>query len=959
MTPSRHAQIAKRLGAKLRRRASLCARASDAPHRPILSPLLPSLACAWGAARASVSAGTAAAFGERWLGVEPCLLLALLCMAILATGLATSCRLAPARPFVILALTGLLGGGVAGGMFIEGTLAAGDRLRAEPVSAYAFIVETDPKVGSRGEISFEAAAIPNSLDNGAVPGTHVRVTLPADAATREPLRMGHRVCLVGSWEKPDTSEWGRTLLARGCAAGIKAKRCSIEGSQRGVVGAIRRMRAYLLDAIESRDDPGRALVAGVVLGEQASLSTYPVSKDFANLGLTHLVAVSGSHLAVIAGIMSIGLGGLRLRPEVRLTTQIIVLGAYVILSGLQPSALRSFAMVLTAQVATVSGRRAHVPSALGAAALLMLLFDPSNATSMGFTLSVLSVLGISTLSGLVAHWITSLTHPICMPGGLRDSLALTLVSQVLTMPVTLPAFGVLPMLSPLANVLLAPIMTALLPVGLACVPLASIAPSVAPIALAPCDALANIACGLAGLLARVPYAALPCDISPVPCALVTIFFVLAVYAAWPLPSPRTARLVLDVPLVAVFLTFMSWRLLAPARIVVLDVGQGDAILVQQGAAAMLVDTGPDDAVLSALARKHVLHLDAVLLTHTDTDHTGGLASLRGLVGVGRVIVAQGVGDHIRASDPTLQHAIDDASGGRVQEVRAGDTLRFGDFALDIASPQGSVSGDENPDSIVAVARYSPAGPLSEGRSLNVLLTGDAEQDLTGPLARKGLFGDVDVLKVGHHGSAVSTSPELLAGCLPELAVVSAGEHNRYGHPTQTCKDVLSDADIPLLCTIETGDIELRPGTGGVAVRCQHRDALQAVLLRASSARTATGTRRTLCWSPTRARRKTRRAATGWRVTWRQRRSKRKVRPCCTPTSWWGRTSSSSARLSSVLRSALLRAARRSSTKTCSTAHRSATPPCCAPRSTRCRSQATSVSSSSRVSTKRPRQRVTC
>ena len=808
----------------------------EAPQRPALSPMLPALACAWGGVSLSVAAGTAASFGELWLGISPTPLFAFACLVATLIGLALSWRIPRVRTFVALALSGLLGGALAGGMFISMTFAAGERLQQAPVSACAFIVESDPKLGSTGNLTFEASAITSDADN-ATPGgsstpsvgTRVWVSLSGSAIPEGPLRMGEVVRIIGSWDPLEADEWGRSLLARGCTASVEGKRYTVKGTQGGPIGAIRQFRARMLTSVDPTASPQRALIAGVVLGEQASLSGYPVSQDFANLGLTHLVAVSGSHLAVIAGIMGVALGGLRLRPGARLATSGLILGVYVILSGLQPSALRSLAMVMTAQGATLAGRRGHSMSALGAVALAMLLVDPANAGRMGFTLSVLSVLGIAAFSSLVGHWLQALTHPIHLPAGARDALALTLVSQTLTMPVTLPVFGVLPVLSPLANVLAAPVMSALLLVGLICVPLAWALPALAPVLLAPCDALAGVACGLAGALAQVPYAALPCEMPAVPCALVVATLALGAYAAWPLPCPSAARLVAAVPLAIVGTLFVSWRLLAPAHIVMLDVGQGDAILIQQGPSAMLVDTGPGDAVLSALARKHVLHLDAVLLTHTDSDHAGGLSSLDGLVGVDEIIVAEGVVEYARASNPSLAQTFAEAVGKQVREVSAGDVVRVGTFELEVVSPQGPVAGEDNPDSIVAVARFEPTGSLADDRTLSVLLTGDAEQELTGPLAQAGTFGDVDVLKVGHHGSAVSTSQELLAGCAPEIAVVSAGANNRYGHPAQACRDELATAGVPLLCTIEAGDIELRPGADGAEVRCQHPSALDDAL----------------------------------------------------------------------------------------------------------------------------------
>lgn len=814
-----------RLTAALRQRRPHQRRQALPAQRPALSPLLATLGCAWVAVGATVGAQIARGFGQSWLGVDPLLVVAIALAITLAAGALMAACVPRARVIAALGLVGLVSGALAGGTFAWSTAQATAALEATPTSAHLLVVEGDPRRSSTGALTFEAQVV----SAGAARGTRVWVSLPASLAHDAPA-MGEVVRIVGRWKPFADDDWGRSMLARGCGSAIAAKRCEVVGTQGGPVGAIRRLRSRLLATVDPTSSQARALVAGVVLGDQADLAAYQVADDFANLGLSHLVAVSGSHLAVIAGLLGAVLGALRLRPVPRLGVSAFVLLGYVVLSGLQSSAIRSVVMALAAQGAGVVGRRRHALSALGAAALAMLLINPANAARMGFQLSVLSVLGIACLSGLLACWIDGVCHPFCLPDAVRSALALTLVSQLVTLPITLPAFGVLPVLSPLANVVVAPVVSATLLLGVVSAPLATLAGSAAPVLLAPCTALAQLACALAHLLARVPYAAIPLDVSPVPCALVSITLLALAYVRWPQPRPRTLRLAALCPLLACCMLFACWRLLAPARVVVLDVGQGDAILVQQGPSALLVDTGPGEAVLSALARAHVIHLDAVLLTHTDADHAGGLASLAGLVGVDRVIVAQGVAQHIYEGDPALEQAIDRAARGRLEEVTAGDVLHVGAFTLAIVSPRGPVVGNENPDSIVAVARLSPqTSPGTDGRDLSVLLTGDAERDLTGPLAQAGAFGDVDVLKVGHHGSAISVSPELLAGCTPELAVVSAGEHNRYGHPTQQCRDELAKAGVPLLCTIDAGDIELRPGRDGVRVRCRNRQACQAAL----------------------------------------------------------------------------------------------------------------------------------
>ena len=261
--------------------------------------------------------------------------------------------------------------------------------------------------------------------------------------------------------------------------------------------------------------------------------------------------------------------------------------------------------------------------------------------------------------------------------------------------------------------------------------------------------------------------------------------------------------------------FARWRYFAPPRICVLDVGQGDAILVQDGASAVLVDTGPDDAAAAALARQHVFALDAIVITHLHDDHYGGVDDLVGRVSCPQVLVARGVAANVQGE---LAGGVRDLTSHDVGEVSYGDTLTCGNFKMRVVSPVGEVKGDQNADSIEMRVWYQgPAG------SLEGLLTGDAERDETDAVLDRGDIGDIDFLKVGHHGSAVSVTAEEARRLDPEVSVASAGEGNDYGHPTRECVDVLEGAGSRFLCTKDVGDVTVRPGRTGPAVSYDGQD----------------------------------------------------------------------------------------------------------------------------------------
>lgn len=781
----------------------------DLPVRPSLPIPLCAAAGAWTAVLAVNRLLLAAHGGGDVLGLDP-LSVAVAGAFALCAATAAAARIVPAafRPHLACAAVGTVAGAVAGTVCLSATLAAGPALEGRAASSLAFAVESDPQLSSTGDWHFEATAI-----DGA---SRVRVwaDLPGEgnpAGTRPAVpAMGEVVRVVGRWSSLDPlDEFDASLLSRGVASRLRVMHWEPCGFQDGAAGAIRAVRGRVLESIDPYAGEARALTAGVVCGMQAALAAFPVSGDFSDLGLTHLVAVSGSHLAVVASIAGALMRRARSRPVFRLAVGAALLAVYVVFTGLQPSAVRSWVMAVLALGATVAGRRAHALSAVGVAAFAMVLVDPSCAADMGFSLSVLSVFGLAVFSGLATCWIKRLTFR-GFPDWAVEPLAMTCVAQAFTLPVVLPAFGALAILSPFANVVVGPLVSSLLVVGLVCVPLSMLA----PFALVPCDVLAGLACRTARFVASAPVSVLTVDV-PGPVLFAAVAAVSTVlYVAWPAPPSRRSFALGSLAVLCVCsVVFAKWRLFAPARIVVLDVGQGDAILVQDGSRAVLVDTGPGDAVCAALARQHVVHLDAVVLTHTDSDHAGGLDDLAGRVPVDEVVVARGVAAQLRAEEG-LASALDDTARGRVEEVDAGDVLSVGRFALEVVWPREPVEGGENEDSLVCVANYGGAagGP-------NALLTGDAEAGVIESLVDEGAVGEVDLLKVGHHGSAASTTPHMLDGLEPDVAVASAGAGNRYGHPAPECVETVESSGAKFLCTIDCGDVEFRPLNTGFEVRC--------------------------------------------------------------------------------------------------------------------------------------------
>ncbi|MGN0075793.1 MAG: ComEC/Rec2 family competence protein [Parafannyhessea sp.] len=678
------------------------------------------------------------------------------------------------------------------------------------VSSCELRVESDPSLGKRGYRA-RAAVWRAGRRLG-----DVWVTSERRFGT------GWRLRAVGRFSR-GKGEWRAFARRQGVCGTVNVVHVIEARPPTGLRAAIDRLRSHVLDEMGPKSSPARAILAGSVCGDKDALRELGLEDVFAICGVAHLVAVSGGHIAIASAIVGRLLGRGTLAPVWRVTILMVATGAFVVFCGAPVSAVRSWLMCGVAFGSRLAGRRAHSLSGVCAVALGMVALDPGVTGQLGFTLSVVSVVGLCILSPYMGYVLRVAFPTPRLPrrvpprvrsrvesayGSSRDVVAACLVAQLVTGPITCSTFGTLSLVAPLANLLLAPLFTLLVGAGMAYACLGGTQPVATPFLLA-CDVAGGLVARLLGWMAGLPLASVAVSLDLAPACAITAALVAALLVAWPRLRRGPMLAVLGTAALLAACLLLRWRAFSPARVCVLDVGQGDAILVQDGAAAVLVDTGPDDSCAKELGRLHVTHLDAVLITHLHDDHYGGLSSLRGNVACDRVIFAEGVS---RGMPVEVRKAVRDLAGGRTSEVGLGDTVRVGRFRLRVVWPEGPVDGMENEDSVELALEFDDGG-----RRMSGLLTGDAEEDQTGEAIRRGRVGDVDFLKVGHHGSRVSIDAVEAGRLDPEVSVASAGRGNKYGHPSPECVKVLRGCGSRFLCTMDVGTVTLEPGEKGVRV----------------------------------------------------------------------------------------------------------------------------------------------
>lgn len=648
-----------------------------------------------------------------------------------------------------------------------------DRIRLEPRSSLTYCITGDASVTSTGYLTNADVCDSKGTKLGSV-----KASLPED------LRPGSRFTAVAHIQKLPDSDWGKSCYFSGAKALVRV--LSIKDTLTSLESSIDTLRNKALDVIEPAKSAARALVAGISCGRATELNATPESDEIARTGLSHMVAVSGSHLALVTSFLELALQRMHARRERRLAMLLMVDALYVAFTGGSPSALRSLVMVSASFGSRIFGRRAHGISALSITAIGMIALNPGIVCNLGFQLSCASVLSIL----LFCSYMDCMFRRLRLPLALSQALACTLCAQAATLPLTVPVFGSVSLIAPLANLLLAPLMSALLAVSLGACLLQMLAPMVAFMDIP--EALARICLFLIGLLSKIPYAATAAELKGAVLWLPYGFFAV-IYLSWANIKPAWIVRTGAFACLLAGIDLVYWLHFAPASVTVLDVGQADAILIRDGSAAVLVDAGVDEEAARALAANHVYRLDAVVLTHWDADHCGGLNDIRESILVDNVYVAEGAQDNI-------PNDIVDIEESELETLSHGDSLSIGRFTAQLVWPRAEVDGNDNEDSLCMLLRY--------GKAFKMLLTGDTEINEEEQYVQD--VGDIDVLKLGHHGSKLSVDDQLLNKLKPELAVASAGEGNSYGHPSEACIDAVLACGARFLCTIDAGDICIYP-----------------------------------------------------------------------------------------------------------------------------------------------------
>lgn len=529
----------------------------------------------------------------------------------------------------------------------------------------------------------------------------------------------------------------------------------------------------------------------LLLGDTSELS-YETDTALKVSGIRHVVAVSGLHISVLFGLVSF----LTLRRRVlSALVGIPLLALFAAVAGFTPSVSRACVMMSLMLLSQMINREYDGPTALSFAVLVMLMKNPYVISSVSFQLSVASVIGILAFAPGLRGWMLSRlgTGKGRGMGLLKKAsagVAVTVSAQILTVPLCAYYFGMVSLVGVLTNPLVLWAVSIIF-LGLVAVCLTAAFP-VSGIIGSALAVLIRYVLLVAKTLSSFPLAAVY-TVSPYIAAWLSLIYLLLLLfflcgKRLPLAFVSTGALCLCIALTA------SWLGTEPEDVVfsMLDVGQGQCLLLQTQGKTIMVDCGGDsdrttaDRAAETLLSQGFSRIDALIVTHPDRDHAGAVENFLSRIPAGVVIL------------PPDAQEMSVPEGTKTVCAASNLLLTAGDAKLSIFAPV--YRGSDNEMSLCV---------LFESENCDILITGDRDRAGEWSLLRNASLPDVDILVAGHHGSQYATSEELLQAVTPEIVCISAGAGNPYGHPAQETLKRLSDFGCTVYRTDLQGTITIR------------------------------------------------------------------------------------------------------------------------------------------------------
>lgn len=569
------------------------------------------------------------------------------------------------------------------------------------------------------------------------------------------------------------------------------------------------------------------LLKGVVFGEKNI--NEDLARRFQDAGVTHVLSVSGLHVGYVFLALSLLLMAIRINKRYWMLFLTPALLFYVALTGFAPPVIRAAIMLLCVTAGQGLHRERDALNQLCLAGLVILGIWPAQLFQAGFQLSMGAVLGIvlfyaPLLYAYEKHRNKKRVHYKIKPGPVVQGLVLTFCATVGTLPILLYHFKSFTLISFFSNLLVVPLIGVFLLIGMGFLVIISIVPFAAPALSVPVTFLGEsiivVLDGINDLGAVANF--LWVNRGGLSLAETGLFLLLVfmISGYFYLRQPYVRRTVVSLALVLVLIVMATPLFPKNLVVTVLDVGQGDSILIETpGGLTYLVDGGgylfersnrvSDRVLYPALYSKNIHELDAIFLTHNHVDHSQGVEEL--------IFDGYPV-KNLFMSVQTNNEQLLNQQLVPVSLLKKGSVIEGSDgVTISVHNPEGQISPkadeEQNNASLVMTVSY---------KNTNLLLCGDieaeVEKQLVAELQALSTERDFQIIKIPHHGSKTSSTREFIQAIDPEMAVISVGANNSFDHPSDEVMDRLNEEVITALRTDQQGAVEITSNGEFIAIK---------------------------------------------------------------------------------------------------------------------------------------------
>ena len=547
------------------------------------------------------------------------------------------------------------------------------------------------------------------------------------------------------------------------------------------------------------------LMSALLTGDKSGLSDSAYT-SLQRSGAAHIVAVSGLHLSFFAGLLAFFF---RRHSKSGAALTILLIFLFAAVANFTPSVMRAAFMVTMTLLAPLFRREEDKPTTLTFALFVLLCINPYAAQSVSLQLSFAAVAGIHLVSSPLYEAMTrslpasgNLLHRVGIRAlrALAANLSLTAGAILFTTPLTAVHFGTISLVSPLTNLLVLWAVSIVFSVGLVLTLLAMALPAFSAILTYPVTLLAKYVLAITRWLSTYSFASLSTQSIYLSIWLCLVYVIILIVFLLRLRRPIIPGCIAIITLcIALLLNYFS-LFSSPFSITMLDVGQGQCILVTSGRHTALIDCGGSkgnagDIAADYLQSAGISHLDLLVLTHCHDDHANGIPELFSRLEISSVVLP----DSLRDDSPyrTKVISLTNEENSEIALLDENMAVSLGNAIVTIYAPLGDGGGNE--EGLFVLVSYN---------DFDLLVTGDAGSFEETLLLKYNQLPDIEVLAVGHHGSKNSTCAQLLDKLTPETCLISVG-YNTYGHPASETLNRLTNRNIAVLRTDQMGHLTIQ------------------------------------------------------------------------------------------------------------------------------------------------------